>query len=189
MNRHRLIVAALPVIAAFALAACGSGRASARGMQSAVLAGGSWQTTLERARGHGLLAYARAHPGRVTHPAPPDFTGSAFVCFVVQIKGEAAAFAYLRELQPLLWRGGRSHPKSEAELNRLFGDSKVDLAMSYDPGLVQTAVRQGTFAPSARPRVLEGRTLQNVSFVTPIAEPPASRVTVLERRWKREVLR
>jgi len=27
----------------------------------------------------GLLAYAKAHPGRVTYPVPPDFTGSAFV--------------------------------------------------------------------------------------------------------------
>jgi len=114
----------------------------------------------------GLLAYARAHPGRITYPAPPDFTGSAFVRFLVLVKGEARAFAFLRELEPLLWRKGRSHPKSEAELNRLFGDGKVDLTMSYDPGFVQTGVRQGTFARSTRPLVLEGRTLQNVSFVT-----------------------
>ncbi len=388
MNRIRLTLAALPVIAALALAACGNDRASAPATQSTVLPGDSWATTLDRARGQtvrwwlyggderinryidervapraarlgvtlrrvaiddtasavqrvaselragrdsgggvdliwingenfaqgktdglwlrdwaarlpnarlldagdpaltrdfgvpvdgqespwsraalvfaydrartprpphdldGLLEYARAQPGRVTYPAPPDFTGSAFVRFVVQTKGEAAAFTYLRRLEPLLWRGGRSHPKSEAELNRLFGDGKVDLAMSYDPGFVQTAVRQGTFAGSARPLVLEGRTLQNVSFVTipvnashragalvvanllldpqlqaqkadpdvlgapsvlpagalpaattrasayllrdfgsPVAELPASRVTGLERRWKREVLR
>lgn len=389
MNRRRLIVAALPVIAALALAACGGDRSPASGAQPALLPGGSWAATLDRARGQtvrwwlyggdervnryvdervapraarlgitlrrvavddtasavqrvaaelragrdsgggvdliwingenfaqgkadglwlrdwaarlpnarlldggdptlgrdfgvavdgqespwsraalvfaydrartprpprdldGLLAYARAHPGRLSYPAPPDFTGSAFVRFVVQVKGEAAAFAYLRALQPLLWRGGRSHPKSEAELNRLFGDGKVDLAMSYDPGFVQTAVRQGTFARTARPLVLEGRTLQNVSFVTipvnaarragalviadllldpslqaqkadpdvlgvpsvlpagalpattshgaspyllrdfgkPVAELPAGRVAVLERRWKREVLR
>lgn len=388
MSRRRLVVAVLLVVAALALAACGGDRAVTSGAQSTALPGGSWQTTLDRARGQtvrwwlyggdervnryidervapraarlgirlrrvpiddtasavqrvaselragrdsdggvdliwingenfaqgkadglwlrewagrlpnarlldggdpaltrdfgvpvggqespwsraalvfaydrvrmrpprdldGLLAYARAHPGRITYPAPPDFTGSAFVRFVVQTKGEAAAFAYLRELQPLLWRGGRSHPKSEAELNRLFGDGTVDVAMSYDPGFVQTAVRQGTFADTARPLVLEGRTLQNVSFVTipvnaarragalvianllldpqlqaqkadpnvlgapsvlpadalpattsrgasayllrdfgtPIAELPADRVSVLERRWKREVLR
>ncbi|MBW3652453.1 MAG: ABC transporter substrate-binding protein, partial [Actinobacteria bacterium] len=113
-----------------------------------------------------LLEYARAHPGRITYPAPPDFTGSAFVRFVVQTLGEDRAFEYLRELEPLLWRGGRTHPKSEAELNRLFGNGQVDLAMSYDPGFVANAVRQGTMPRSARPLVLEGRTLQNVSFVT-----------------------
>jgi putative spermidine/putrescine transport system substrate-binding protein len=31
-----------------------------------------------------LAAYVRAHPGRVTYPAPPDFTGSAFVRQAVQ---------------------------------------------------------------------------------------------------------
>lgn len=113
-----------------------------------------------------LLEYAREHPGRITYPAPPDFTGSAFVRFVVQTLGEDRAFEYLRELEPLLWRGGRTHPKSEAELNRLFGNGQVDLAMSYDPAFVATGVRQGAMPPSARPLVLEGRTLQNVSFVT-----------------------
>ena len=113
-----------------------------------------------------LLEHARENPGRITYPAPPDFTGSAFARFVVQTLGEDRAFEYLRELEPLLWRGGRTHPKSEAELNRLFGDGQVDIAMSYDPGFVATAVRQGSMPRSARPLVLEGRTLQNVSFVT-----------------------
>jgi putative spermidine/putrescine transport system substrate-binding protein len=49
-----------------------------------------------------LLAWAAAHPGRFTYPAPPDFTGSAFVREVVMAKGEDAAFAYLRRLKPLM---------------------------------------------------------------------------------------
>jgi putative spermidine/putrescine transport system substrate-binding protein len=59
-----------------------------------------------------LLAYAKAHPGRVTYPAPPDFTGSAFVRQVVADKGEDGAFAYLRELNPYLYRAGEVFPKS-----------------------------------------------------------------------------
>ena len=35
----------------------------------------------------GLLAYAKAHPGRTTYPAPPDFTDSAFVRKVVAARG------------------------------------------------------------------------------------------------------
>ena len=50
-------------------------------------------------RSTALLAYARRHPGRFTYPAPPDFTGSAFVRQVVQAKGEDAGFAYLRAAQ------------------------------------------------------------------------------------------
>lgn len=113
-----------------------------------------------------LLTYARAHPGRITYPAPPDFTGAAFVRQVVQALGEDEGFAYLRQLQPFLWREGTVHPASEAELNRLFGNGQVDLAMSYDPSFVETAVRQGIFPDTARPFVLDHGTLHNVSYVT-----------------------
>ncbi len=113
-----------------------------------------------------LLEWAREHRGRFTYPAPPDFTGSAFVRQVVQAKGEDEAFAYLRELKPLQYREGRVLPKSEAELNRLFADGEVDFAMSYEPNFIATAVRRGQFPRSVRPFVLSEGTLTNVSNVT-----------------------
>ena len=113
----------------------------------------------------GLLDYARANPGRVTYPAPPDFTGSAFVRLAVQELGEDEALRRLAEVRPFLYREGRSLPKSEAELNRLFGDGQVDIAMSYDPGFVLSGVRAGTFPEAARPFAL-ARTLVNTSYVT-----------------------
>ncbi len=113
-----------------------------------------------------LLAYAKQHPGRVTYPAPPDFTGSAFVRQVVATKGEDGAFAYLKALKPYLYRKGTTYPKSEAELNTLFGDGKVDFAMSYDAAFVSSAVRKGQFPKSARPYVLGKGALQNTSYVT-----------------------
>ncbi|CAN5541883.1 hypothetical protein BH20ACT17_BH20ACT17_01700 [soil metagenome] len=126
-----------------------------------------------------LLAYARAHPGRVTYPAPPDFTGSAFVRQVVAVKGEEAALAYLEALKPLMWRGGDTLPKSQAELDRLFGDGQVDFAMAYDADFVGAGVRKGTFPDSARPFVLRSGTLANVSFVAipaDAAHPDAAKV-------------
>ncbi len=113
-----------------------------------------------------LLTYAKRHPGRVTYPAPPDFTGSAFVRYVVTQFGEDRAFAYLKELKPYTWRQGSAYPKSEAELNQMFGNGTVDFAFSYDPSFVESAVRSGTFAKSARPFVPMSGTLTNVSYVT-----------------------
>lgn len=113
-----------------------------------------------------LAAYAADNPGRVTYPAPPDFTGSAFVRQVVQALGEDAAMTFLADLAPDLWRGGEAYPGNEAELNELFGNGEVDVAMSYDPAFVETAVAQGRFPDTARPFVLEAGTLQNVSYVT-----------------------
>jgi putative spermidine/putrescine transport system substrate-binding protein len=112
-----------------------------------------------------LLEWARRHPGRFTYPAPPDFTGSAFVRQVVVAKGEDAAFSYLRRLKPLMYRKGRALPKSEAELNELFADGQVDFAMSYDASFVLGGVRRGQFARAVRPFLLEGGALTNVSFV------------------------
>lgn len=112
-----------------------------------------------------LADYVRAHPGRVTYPAPPDFTGSAFIRQAVRALGEDEAFALLAELEPLLWDGGATHPVDQAELDRLFSAGEVDLAMSYNPNFVDTAVAGGTFAQTVQPYLFEGGTLQNVSFV------------------------
>ncbi|MDP9023734.1 MAG: ABC transporter substrate-binding protein [Actinomycetota bacterium] len=113
-----------------------------------------------------LLEYARANPGRVTYPAPPDFTGSAFVRQAIQALGDDEAFRLLQELKPLQWREGEAFPSNEAELNRLFGDGQADFAMSYDPAFVETAVANGTFPDSARPFVFETGALRNTSYVT-----------------------
>ena len=104
------------------------------------------------------------NPGRFTYPAPPDFTGSAFVRQAVQALGEDEAFALLAEMQPNLWNGGQQ-PVDEAELNTLFGNGEVDIAMSYNPNFVQVNVDQGVFAGETRPYIFEGGTLQNVSFL------------------------
>jgi putative spermidine/putrescine transport system substrate-binding protein len=113
-----------------------------------------------------LLVWAGEHPGRFTYPAPPDFTGSAFVRQVVAALGEGDAMTLLAELKPLQWREGTALPGSEAELSQLFGDGVVDIAMSYDPTFVATGVLQGGFAPTVRPFVLDDGTLQNTSYVT-----------------------
>ncbi len=111
-----------------------------------------------------LAAWVAENPGRFTYPAPPDFTGSAFVRQAIQALGEEEAFAFLAEIEPNLWNAGQ-HPLDEAELNTLFGNGEVDLAMSYNPNFVQVNVEQGVFADATRPFIFEGGTLQNVSFL------------------------
>lgn len=112
-----------------------------------------------------LVTFVRAHPGRFTYPSPPDFTGSAFVRFAVQRLGEEEAFRLLAEIEPLLWRGGRDHPRDSAALDQLFSDGQVDLTMSYNPSFLDAGVATGRFPSSVRPFVLDGASLQNVSFL------------------------
>lgn len=127
-----------------------------------------------------LLDYAMENPGRITYPAPPDFTGSAFVRLAVQELGEDAAFELLEQLRPLQFRDGESFPGSEAELSELFGNGEVDLAMSYNPGFVSNGVRTGTFADTVRPFVFDTGTLQNTSYVVlPVTAPNPAGAMVL----------
>ena len=112
-----------------------------------------------------LAEWVANNPGRFTYPAPPDFTGSAFVRQAIQALGEDEAFELLAEMRPNLWEEGVTFPGDEAELNTLFGNGEVDLAMSYNPNFVQVNVEQGIFAGTARPFIFEGGTLQNVSFL------------------------
>ena len=112
-----------------------------------------------------LADWVAENPGRFTYPAPPDFTGSAFVRQAVQALGEDAAFELLDSMTENLWQEGTSFPTDEAELNQLFGNGEVDLAMSYNPNFVQVNVDQGIFADTTAPFVFESGTLQNVSFL------------------------
>ncbi|KAF0194862.1 MAG: hypothetical protein FD169_1604 [Bacillota bacterium] len=98
-----------------------------------------------------LLALARANPGRFTYPAPPDFTGSAFVRNIIYeivgfdaINNVAAdkdaiydiikpALDFLNELEPYLWEAGRTYPPDVASLDRMFAEGQILWAMSYTP--------------------------------------------------------
>jgi putative spermidine/putrescine transport system substrate-binding protein len=114
-----------------------------------------------------LLEYAKANPGRVAYPAPPDFTGSAFVRQVVQRSGSReAGLELLKQLKPFAWREGEVYPKSEQELSRLFADGQVDFAMSYNSNFIELAVDRGQFPATTRPFLIGGGALQNSSFVT-----------------------
>ncbi|MEO5654103.1 MAG: ABC transporter substrate-binding protein [Marmoricola sp.] len=130
-----------------------------------------------------LLTWARAHPGRFTYPAPPDFTGSVFVRQALYAASGGAAnvprqFAQgdfdqltpalwksLEDLNPSLWREGRTYPRDEAALNRLYADGEVDFTMTYGPATLTDLVDKGTFPATTRVLALEDGTVGNASFL------------------------
>ncbi len=130
-----------------------------------------------------LLDWIRAHPGRFAYPAPPDFTGSAFVRQVFyhvagpdrQWTGKIdqtafdraakATFKVLREIAPALWREGKTYPESPVRVSRLFADGEVDFSMSYHPAEASKKIHDGLFPGTVRTFVLDGGTLANTHFV------------------------
>ncbi len=138
----------------------------------------------------GLLDWAEAHPGRFTYPAPPDFTGSVFVRQALYaVSGDADAVptsfdqgAYdeltpalwerLRDLAPSLWREGRTYPRDQVALDRLFADGQVDLTMTYGPATLTELVRDGTFPETTRVLTVADGTVGNASFLAIPASSP-----------------
>jgi putative spermidine/putrescine transport system substrate-binding protein len=130
-----------------------------------------------------VLDWARANPGRFTYPAPPDFTGSAFLRQVLytvsggadQVLATYSEDAYdeltprlfdtLADLAPSLWREGDTYPQTAEQLNQLFADGEVDMTMTYGPATLTDLVADGTYPPTTRVLTLDEGTIGNASFL------------------------
>ncbi len=129
-----------------------------------------------------ILAHAKANPGRVAYPAPPDFIGSTFLKQALyelaadppvlqQPPGDnfdevtAPLWAWLDELTPYLWRAGKIYPKNGPALIQLLDDGEVDFAISFYPAEASSAVAAGKLPETARTFVLDGGTIGNTHFV------------------------
>jgi len=129
-----------------------------------------------------LRAFVKAHPGRFTYPAPPDFTGSVFIRHILfhfggarafqegfdeelYRKASAASIEFLNDLEPFLWRQGETYPATLTELDRLFANGEVDFAMSYGPSFASERIARGEFPATTRTFVFDEGTIGNYSFL------------------------
>ncbi len=130
-----------------------------------------------------MLAWAKAHGGRLTHPNGRNFLGATFLKqalagfvadrSVLQQAPTDASFpavtaplwSWYDALRPHLWHGGRDFPETGAALLQLFADGEVDTAISFNPAEAANGIANGTLPKSARVYVLDGGTIGNTSFV------------------------
>ena len=130
-----------------------------------------------------FLAWAKAHPGRFTYPAPPDFTGSTFLKQALYgLAGDrdalqrpatdetfatltAPLWQWLDQLHPLLWRSGRTFPQDDQAQRQLLDDGEIDISLSFNPGEASSAIAQGLLPATVRTYVLDGGTIGNTHFV------------------------
>ena len=130
-----------------------------------------------------LLEFCKANPGKVTYPALPDFTGSAFVRnLIYEICGweqfqtmeadydtvKAAiepALDYLRSLNPYLWNEGKTFPDSSNTVDAMFADGELVLNMSYSPFIVATNIDNGTYTETTQTFVFDKGTIGNTNYM------------------------
>ena len=130
-----------------------------------------------------LMEFAKAYPGKVTYPALPDFTGSAFVrniiyelCGWEQFQTMEAdydtvkaaikpALKYLRELNPYLWNEGKTFPESSTTIDSMFADGELVMSMSYSPFAVSTGIDQGIYTETTQTFVFDNGTIGNTNYM------------------------
>ncbi len=130
-----------------------------------------------------LIEWIRGNPGRFAYPAPPDFTGSAFIRhFFYNAAGSVdkwqgdyteeelqhaaeATYRQLLELKPFLWRKGATYPESPVRMNTLFADGLIDFSFSYHQGEASRNILDGLFPDTVRTYVFEEGTISNTHFV------------------------
>ena len=137
-----------------------------------------------------LMAFCQQYPGRVTYPALPDFTGSAFVRNVIyEICGweqfqtmeadydtvKAAiepALEYLRQLDPYLWNQGKTFPDSSTTVDAMFADGELVMNMSYSPFSVASGIAEGIYTETTQTFVFEKGTIGNTNYMAIAANAP-----------------
>ncbi|HZK43277.1 MAG TPA: ABC transporter substrate-binding protein [Syntrophomonadaceae bacterium] len=130
-----------------------------------------------------LLAYAKKYKGKVTYPAPPDFTGSAFVRNIIYdivgfeelntIKADKAkikqtimpAIEYMRELNQYLWNEGKTFPATVAQLDNMFADGEVVMNISYAPYSVANFIANGTYRETVQAFQFDKGTIGNTNYL------------------------
>jgi len=146
-----------------------------------------------------LLDWIKANPGRFTYPAPPDFTGSAFVRHVFihaaggpeallgpfdQSKFDAVAartWAILNEIEPFLWREGATYPTTITRLNDMFANGEVAFTFNYDPSQFGLAVDAGTWPDTVRSFGLADGTIGNTNYtLIPFNSPNKAAAMVVQ---------
>ncbi len=139
-----------------------------------------------------LLEFAKANPGTVTYPRPPDFTGTAFLeqllimltpdPTALKEAPDDATFArvtaplwqYLDALHPYLWREGKDFPPSPARMDALLKANTLRLSLTFNPAHAQQKIASGDLPASSYSFGFREGMIGNVHFVTIPANANAS---------------
>lgn len=130
-----------------------------------------------------LKKWVMDHPNKFTYPAPPDFTGSAFMRNMlyevtdgyeqylkddgeqVILQKKSEVYQYLNDIKPYLWREGKTYPESSAKLDQLFASGEVWMTMSYNPMHAENKISSGEFPKTSKTFVLDKGTLSNTHYL------------------------
>ncbi len=144
-----------------------------------------------------LIQWIKDNPGKFTYPAPPDFTGSAWVrmmCYHAtggyeQFLGEfdqelfdekfPACWEMLNEIEPQFWREGETYPETNTALYELFAQGEVWFEMAYGIGDAQAKIESGKYPETVRTYVFDEGTIANTNYTAVAYNSPHKAASVV----------
>ena len=130
-----------------------------------------------------LQDYARANPGRITYPRPPNFHGTTFLKqALAELSTDRAAlykpvtpqalqaagaplWNYLDALHPHLWRAGKQFPANSAAVRQMMADGELHLAFTFNPNEAANEIAEKRLPASVKSYQFVGGTIGNTHFV------------------------
>ena len=130
-----------------------------------------------------LLAFAKAHPGRVSYPRPPDFHGVTFLkqallevnpdrrALYQAVTPEALTqlsaplWTYLDALHPQLWRAGKQFPQNAAAVRQMMADGELLLAFTFNPNEAANEIAAKRLPASVSSYQFTSGTIGNTHFL------------------------
>ncbi len=131
------------------------------------------------------LAFAQAHPGRMTYPRPPDFHGTSWLKQMLldlnpgalrqalyqpltNAAFEARTAALWRTLDavhPHLWRKGRQFPLSAGAQRQMMADGELLWALTFNPNEAANEIAASRLSAATISYQFDGGTLANTHFL------------------------
>lgn len=131
-----------------------------------------------------FMELCKKYPGKVTYPALPDFTGSAFVRNLVYElcggyeqftdmkadkeivkKAIQPAIDYLKELNPYLWKEGKTFPASSTEIQNMFAEGELVFNVSYTAYSVPQGIKDGSYSDTTISFQFDKGTIGNTNYI------------------------
>lgn len=138
-----------------------------------------------------LLAFAKANPGRLSYPRPPDFHGTTFIkqalldtntdraplyqAVTPQALAQAGAplWAFLDALHPHLWRAGKQFPQNAAAVRQMMADGELLLALTFNPNEAANEIAANRLPASVSSYQFKSGTIGNTHFMAIPFNAPA----------------
>lgn len=130
-----------------------------------------------------LLAYAKANPGRITYPRPPNFHGTTFLKQVLLdssadrnafykpvamdsfAKTTASLWSTLDQLHPHLWRAGKQFPQNAEAVRQMLADGELHWALTFNPNDAANEIAARRLPTSIISYQFSSGTIGNTHFV------------------------